>query len=299
VGEPDRRSILEELRLRGFRPDRRRGQNFLFDGQLLEALIDDARLPEGASVVEIGAGAGTLTRRLLARGHRVVAVEIDLLLADYLRQALQPGRILTSQGVTGPADARFTLVVADALATKNRLSPLLIDALSSLNGPFALVANLPYAIASPVVQLLLELDGPEMQSIGALVQSEAAERWVSGPGSKKYGSLSVSLQLMGTGDISRRVGRQLFSPPPKVESAFFVWRRQPGRSLTGEWRRAHQLARRLFRQRRKMLRSILSRAGETIAWRETAIDPQSRPEHLTPEEFVELARLLSQSESQR
>ncbi len=297
--ESERREILADLRQRGFRPDRRRGQNFLFDRQLLDAFIDDAQLPARSRIVEIGAGAGTLTRRLLERGHRVVSVEIESVLVDYLRESLRPARIVGRDSVIEEPEgnADFSLVVGDALANKNQLSSSLTQELQQDSAAIHLIANLPYAIASPVVQLLLELRNPQLEIVGVLVQSEAAERWCASPGGKDYGAISVTLSLLGRGVIARRVGRQLFSPPPKVESAFYVWRRFANAEYADGIGRAHRLGRRLFRQRRKMLRAIIGKGSQGPPdWASAGIDPTLRPEQLAPPQFVRLAEILTQED---
>ncbi|MCA8959470.1 MAG: methyltransferase domain-containing protein [Planctomycetes bacterium] len=292
---------MEDLRRLGFKPDRRRGQNFLFDPQLLEALIDDAGLPPGARVLEVGAGAGTLTRRLIDRGHRVTAVEIDPRLVRYLREALTPERFIDSAGNTcagiAASASRFTLLGGDALSGKNQLNPLLVAELSSLAEPFHLVANLPYAIATPLVQLLLDLPASyHIESIGALVQREVALRWGAHVGTHDYAAISVAFQLLGEGHIGRRISRQLFSPPPQVESCFFTWSRTPGRLWSPSRRAAFQLARRLFVHRRKMVRSILKEAAPAVDWEGVGVAPDLRPEGLSPEALERLAAELARVE---
>ncbi|MEM7263907.1 MAG: 16S rRNA (adenine(1518)-N(6)/adenine(1519)-N(6))-dimethyltransferase RsmA [Planctomycetota bacterium] len=293
------------MRDRGFRADRRRGQNFLFDPQLLDAFIDDAGLREPARVLEIGAGAGTLTEALLTRGHSLVVAEIEPVLCDYLIETLRPARIVSTDGdvatisVEAPSASSvggpdWTLVQGDVLETKNQLSSAVVAELERNDSSFHLVANLPYAIATSVIQLLLERNAPEMRSIGVLVQREAAERWVAAPGSKEYGALTVLLDLMGEGRITRSVRRGLFIPPPKVDSAFFVWSRNPGVRFDARLKRVHDLARQLFSHRRKMVRAILKSEGlEPEFWRSVEVDPQARPEALASDAFVRLADGLS------
>lgn len=279
-----RAEILAELEALGFRSSARRGQNFLFDRQLLEALIDDcdagAREPiSPATVLEVGAGAGTLTRRLVARGFEVLAVEIDPVLCDYLR------RHIFADDAPGA-----TLIAGDVLHNKNRLAADVDDALRR-SAPYRLIANLPYAIATPLLQLLLCHDIPPV-AIGALVQEELALRWCAGPGSKDYGPASVMLQLCGAGAIRRRVPAHLFTPRPRVESAFYVW--HPRGAPPPERGAVNRLCRGVFSSRRKMLRSQL---GERLPeddpwWRRAGLDARMRPEEVPPPGFLALAKEL-------
>ncbi len=267
-----RSSILEELRDRGFRFDPRKGQNFLFDGNLLRALVRDAEVPDGCPVVEVGPGPGTLTRVLLERGEPVVAIEIDSLLAKYLKDSF-PGELLQ-------------VVEADALETKNRLSAEILAALPE--GEFQLVANLPYSIASPLVCLLVE-ECPRMTGFGVLVQQEVAERWVAAPGSREYGTSSVLLSRLGAGQITRKVPPHAFVPAPRVDSAFYRWtRRVPVPDQPQGWMK---LVRTCFQGRRKSLSRLLGQLGLT-EWEVEGLTGGSRPDQVSPDQWVELARLV-------
>ncbi|MGB1072150.1 MAG: 16S rRNA (adenine(1518)-N(6)/adenine(1519)-N(6))-dimethyltransferase RsmA [Planctomycetota bacterium] len=205
--------------MRGFRFDPRKGQNFLFDGNLLRALVRDSEISPDLPILEIGPGAGTLTRALLAAGSQVTAVEIDPLLAGYLRE-------------TFPEDS-LRVVEADALETKNRLSEELLAALPE--GEFQMVANLPYSIASPLVCLLVEAC-PRMTGFSVLVQQEVADRWIAVPGSREYGTSSVLLSRLGQGRITRKVPPHAFVPAPRVDSAFIRWQRaHPAPDQPRDW----------------------------------------------------------------
>jgi len=274
-----RAAVLADLARRGFRFQSRLGQNFLFDPQLLEAFLDDASVAAGERVLEVGAGAGTLTERLLARGAEVVSAEIDAILLDHLRER-------------GPHPA-LTLVAGDALGPAETLAPALSAALDAGDRPFRLVANLPYAIATPLVMRLVAR-ASRLAGIAVLVQAEVAERWVATPGGKEYGAASVLLAIAGRGRIARRVSGRLFTPAPRVESAFYVWEPAPVAgidlpSLLG-------FARGLFQHRRKMLRAILrERVAETDpAWARAGADPRARPEELSPETLLALWRELGE-----
>ncbi|MFQ5653340.1 MAG: 16S rRNA (adenine(1518)-N(6)/adenine(1519)-N(6))-dimethyltransferase RsmA [Planctomycetota bacterium] len=274
---PSRRQILDDLRGRGFRFRRRRGQHFLFEPQLLDALVRDAGVKESERILEVGAGTGTLTRTLLARGCHVLAVEIDGDLARYLTDSID--------------SPRLTILPADALAGKNHLSSPVEVELSRWAAPFRLVANLPYSIATPLLMLLLE-HLPRFQGAAVLVQREVAERWVAREGSPAYGPASVLLALFGEGRILRHVPRHLFTPPPRVDSAFYLWR--PSGGPPGRLDGVRRLVRRLFQGRRKMLRSLLKGTLPDADpwWGIAGIDPRWRPEQVPPEGFLRLEERL-------
>ena len=251
---------MEALRARGYRPNSRWGQNFLFDPKLLDAFVADAEVHEGEALLEVGPGAGTLTRRLLDLGCRVVAAEIDPILCEHLR----------SEFSDSIAAQQLILWQGDALAKKSTLDDGLSQTISALCPMFRLVANLPYAIATPLIHTLLQRDTregeSEMSGFGVLLQKELADRWVAASGEAEFGPTAVALSLTGSGRVTRKVGRKLFVPPPKVDSAFVLWRRE--RSLTDADRSVLEITRKLFSQRRKMLRSLLREVlpAETEWW---------------------------------
>lgn len=178
-----------------FRHSHSLGQNFLTDRNLLSAIVADAGVSPTDTVIEVGAGQGALTRPLAETGARVIAFEIDTRLGEYLR----------------PLEAEFpnlTVVFADFM--KCDLADFGVTGFKS-------VANLPYYITTPV--LFRFLDNPGCESVTVMVQKEVAERIVAPPGGKDYGVLSVSAQLVGKPHITRNVGRQMFTPPPNVDSA--------------------------------------------------------------------------------
>ena len=278
---------MESLKLRGYRPNARLGQNFLFDPNVLEAFLEDANVVSGETILEVGPGAGTLTERMLARGCRVLAAEIDSRLCEHLR----------AEFAEPLASGQLTLWEGDALQRKSSLHPELEGAIAKL-GAYRLVANLPYAIATPLLHGLLALQvhaqgSCDMLGVAVLLQKEMAERWVAPPGGGDYGPTAATLHYYGEGRITRRVGRKLFIPPPKVDSAFLVWSRL--RPLDDSYLPFVELGRRLFSQRRKMLRALLKGELEVSDrwWGEHGVDPQARPEVLSPEQLVSLSRRLS------
>ena len=205
---------------------------------------------------------------MLARGLEVITCEIDPILVDFLK----------ARG----SHPQLTLVAGDALGSKERLSPELLAALGEGDPrPYRLVANLPYAIATPLVMRLLARD-PRLAGVAALVQSEVADRWVASPGGKEFGPAAVLLEGFGRGKITRRVPGHLFTPAPRIESSFYVWEPTAG----GERDHLADLlafTRGIFLHRRKMLRAILRDRlpEEDPAWKRAGVDPTQRPEELS------------------
>lgn len=243
------------------------GQNFLTDKNLLSAIVADAKVENGDIVVEVGAGQGALTQPLAATGARVIAYELDGRLEKYLRpiEKMYPD---------------LTVVMGDFMKAA------LPDAKS-----YKAVANLPYYITTPV--LFRFLDDPRCDSVTVMVQKEVAERIVAFPGGKDYGVLSVNAQLCGTPEITRVVKRQMFSPPPNVDSAV-VRITKNGR---GSDEKTKAVVRAAFAMRRKTLQNCLvsvgyDRSRVLSALGEMRLDPAVRGECLSPEQFVLLAKRL-------
>src|SRR5947209_693011 len=263
-------SILADA---GSEPRHRFGQNFMIDRNLVRLVAEAGEVAAGDLVIEVGPGTGTLTEELLGRGAEVVAVEIDRDLAAALRRRL--------------ADCpNFRLIEGDALAGKHELNAELLAALHSAAGrPRKLVANLPYNIASPLVIELL-IGGVDL--LAFTVQKEVADRLRAGAGSDAYGGLTVMAQLLARVEVLRTLPPQAFWPAPKIESSLVRLRREDRLGvLAGAFGRFVQ---QLFSARRKTLRKGLSQAGypadALIAGQ--GLDPQARPETLSPAELHSL-----------
>ena len=184
------------------RPRKSLSQNFLTDPEVLDAIVAAAELSPGDNVVEVGPGLGVLTRRLLAAGASVMAVEVDPRLAEYLRRELY--------GVK-----RFELIEADALSLHPReFFP---------DRPIKVVANIPYHITSPLLHTFLEGERPPELTV-LLVQLEVAERVAAPPGRMSY--LSVFAQNVATAEVIARVPAAAFEPAPAVDSAVLRLRRR-------------------------------------------------------------------------
>jgi len=255
---------------RGIRPKHRFGQNFLHDGNQLRKLVDAAAVRPGETVLEIGPGTGTLTEELLAAGARVVASEIDADMIAILRERLGD---------------RITLVEGDCLDGKRRLAPALLAALGG--GPFVLVANLPYAAASPVMAILATRH-PECRGQFVTIQREVADRLLAESGTREYGPLTVGIRLHAEVRLLATVRPASFWPIPEVNSAMVAIEPRPTRPFAdaAEAEAFEAFVARLFAGRRKQLGSLL---GRDRGW-PPGVEPAMRPEELSPERLAELFR---------
>lgn len=274
--------IKELLESRGLSPKRSLGQNFLIDHNLIRKLVDEAGVGAGDLVLEVGPGTGTLTEELLARGCEVVACELD----DALAAMLEERRA----GI--PGGERLTVVHADCLKDKQtlatELSRILREKLDARRR-FALVANLPYGAATPLMMTLL-VDWPECDRMAVTIQREVVDRLMAPPRSHDRGALSVLAQALAE---IRRVAvlpRECFWPRPDVTSAMVLLTRR-AQPLTSDPRRLSAACRVLFGQRRKQLGSIL---GRDTPWPE-GVEPTMRAEELTVEQVDALSTVVPQS----
>lgn len=258
----------------GLSPRKQFGQNFLIDHNHLRALIDAAHLAPGETVLEVGPGTGTLTEELLARGCRVVAAEIDRGLSRLLQERLG-------------ANPAFELVEGDCLDRKSEVAPALLAALGS--GPFRLIANLPYACATPLMLTLL-LHHPGCRGMWVTVQREVAQRLEARPGDDAYGAISVIAGVLA--DVRRlaTLPGGCFWPPPNVTSTMIQVIRRPT-PLSNDPDALAQVVRLAFAQRRKQLSAAF---GTDFPWPEGILGTQ-RAEELAPEQFAALAEAWRQT----
>jgi 16S rRNA (adenine1518-N6/adenine1519-N6)-dimethyltransferase len=285
--------IRSELAARGLRPKHALGQNFLHDQNQLRRLVAAAALEPGALVLEVGPGTGTLTETLLDAGCEVVACELDRDMAAIVRDRNadraenmpgMPG--VFSGGALERRPGRLRLIEADCLAGKHALAPALLEALGGR--PFTLVANLPYQAATPLMATLLERH-PECRGQFVTIQREVADRLLARAGTDAYGPLSVTMSLLAQVEQIAVLPPGCFWPAPKVTSAMVAVRPRPPAERPFEpWEAFAAFVQRTFGQRRKQLGTILGRDAVAA----TGIDPTRRPETLTPDEWVHLARVL-------
>ncbi len=263
------------LRKYGLRAKKSWGQNFLGDESILDDIARLAAPEPGQRVVELGAGLGHLTVRLLARGAEVVAVERDRDMARVLRGEL--------------AD-RITLLEADA-------ARLDYAALAAPVGRVAVVGTLPYHLSSPILFSLLDQAGSVSRAV-LLLQLEVAERIAAGPGSRGCGVLSILMQQRARVTVERIVPPGAFHPPPKVRSAVALIAFGEPRAAVGDEPRFRRLVKAGFAQRRTTLGNALraSRLGSPAALARALaaadVDPARRAETLSVEEWARLARAL-------
>ena len=272
LGAADVRELAERL---GVRPTKQRGQNFVIDGNTVRRIVRLAGVGAADVVVEVGPGLGSLTLALLPHVARVVAVEID----DVLASALQP----TVADRRPDLVERLEVVHADALAVSALPGP----------APTAVVANLPYNVSVPVLLHLLETF-PSIERVLVMVQLEVADRLAAGPGSKVYGVPSVKARWYG--DVSRvgTVGRSVFWPAPNVDSGLVSVVRGAPPETTASREEVFAVVDAAFAQRRKTLRAALATwAGSASAaeatLRAAGIDPSARGEMLDVSDFARLA----------
>jgi 16S rRNA (adenine1518-N6/adenine1519-N6)-dimethyltransferase len=251
--EPSPRQTLSYLRNlfeeRGIRPKSKLGQNFLIDLNLLDLLLRAAELTRDDLVIEVGSGTGSLTARLAEQAGAVLSVEIDPAFF-----------VLTGEAVAGRDNV--TLLHADILARKNELNPGVLAALDEVGGRsgctrLKLVANLPYAVATPVIANFLLVDVP-LERMVVTVQWEIAERLLAEPGTKAYGALAVLVQSLADVSLVRRLAPAVFWPRPQVASAIVLI--QPNaakRAHVGDVVRFRNFLRDLYVHRRKNLRGAL------------------------------------------
>jgi 16S rRNA (adenine1518-N6/adenine1519-N6)-dimethyltransferase len=255
LGPADVRSLAHAL---GIRPTKQRGQNFVIDANTVRQIVRSAHLEPDDVVVEVGPGLGSLTLALLGSVSRVVAIEIDPLLAAAL-----PATVATF----APDHAeRLEVVEADALR---------VDALPG-PAPTALVANLPYNVSVPVLLNLLALL-PSLRSGLVMVQSEVADRLAAEPGSRTYGVPSVKAAWYADVRRAGAIGRNVFWPAPNVDSGLVAWERRDPPAVSVSREEVFAVVDAAFAQRRKTLRSTLKgMAGSAAAAEGAARCPQTQ-----------------------
>ncbi|NIR49989.1 ribosomal RNA small subunit methyltransferase A [candidate division KSB1 bacterium] len=257
-----------------FRPKKSLGQNFLVDENIARKIIQ-ALAPNPKDVVlEIGPGFGVLTKYLLPKVAKVIAVEIDTKLAEQLETEF-------------PEFENFHLIQADFLKIH------LDEWVETHTGRFRILGNIPYHITSPVIFKVLELR-ERIFDMTLMIQKEVAQRIVASPGTKDYGILSVVSQLYSEPDILFNVSRNVFRPKPEVASSVVRWLFSKKAFQIENEDVLDELIHGAFQQRRKMLRKSLKSIPEFAKkLNDVDFELEKRPEQLSPEEFVSLSNLLS------
>jgi len=270
------RSLADRL---GIRPTKQRGQNFVIDANTVRRIVRTAGLDPSDVVVEVGPGLGSLTLALLGSVSRVVAIEVDPLLAAAL-----PGTV--ADFAPGYAD-RLEVVEADALRVTDLPGP----------PPTALVANLPYNVSVPVLLHLMALL-PSLRRGLVMVQAEVADRLAAEPGSRTYGVPSVKAAWYAEVRRAGSIGRNVFWPAPNVDSGLVAWERRDPPAVSATREEVFAVVDAAFAQRRKTLRSTLKGMAGSAAAAEDAlshagVSPMARGESLGVEDFARVAEGLA------
>ncbi len=264
-----RRQLTELLDRHGLQASRALGQNFVVDPNTVRRIARLAGIGPDDHVVEIGAGLGSLTLALAETGATVTAVERDRHLVPVLREVL--------------AETTVSLIEADAMEAD---WPHLLAGASR----WVLVANLPYNIATPLVCDLLD-QVPAIDRMLVMVQREVAERLAATPGGRAYGIPSVKVAYWARAKVVGRVGPEVFTPRPRVDSALIeIVRHAGGPAVPGDPERLFALVRAGFGQRRKMLRRALAGLVDDAGFVAAAVDPSERAERLDLAAWSRLAQ---------
>jgi len=271
---PDARTLLRKY---GLRAKKTWGQNFLVDERVLDSIVRESGCGEGDTVVEIGAGLGTLTVKLALAAGRVIAVERDRDMAAILRAELR-------------GNERVTVAEANALTFDYAAVA------ASSPAPPIVVGNLPYQIASPILFRLLEARA-HLRRLVVMLQAEMAERIVAAPSTPEYGALTVMVRMVGEPRIAFRVPPHCFHPAPRVASAVLRIEPlpEPRAPITDDgW--FHDVVHAAFGQRRKTLRNALRTIADPeaidAALADAGIDGQLRGETLDVAAFARLSEAL-------
>lgn len=283
-----KQQIQQLLASAGIEPNKRRGQHFLIDLNLMRYLLDSAGIGPDDIALEPGCGTGSLTEALAELAGKVIAVEVDPNLARIAR-----GKLDSASNVE--------LINEDILETKHKLNPAVVetiqDARKKYTGSLCLIGNLPYNVAGPMMLNLIT--GPVVADcMYVTVQKEVAERMAAAPGDWSYGVLSILMATAGEVEVLKILKPTVFWPMPQVKSAMVSFNRS--RAKVGEIKSMELLRQvvNLFMQhRRKMLKACTKFAAGQLAriksWEEifakAQIDPHLRPEQLAPEQYLQIA----------
>lgn len=254
------------------------GQNFLTDENLLNEIAEKAGVTKDTTVLEIGCGAGALTRVLAAKAKKVVGYEIDKTLISVLKETL--------------AEFDNTEIV-----NKDVMKVGVKEIEDKLGGKYVIVANLPYYITTPIVMNFLE-NAKNLQAMSIMVQEEVALRFAAAAGTSDYGAITVGINLRGSAEIVLRVPREKFTPVPNVDSAVVKITMEEGKFGGADMKKVRDAVRAAFSSRRKMLCNNLmnfyrlSRSEAENALTLAGIDLTARGEKLSAEDFVRLAEVL-------
>jgi 16S rRNA (adenine1518-N6/adenine1519-N6)-dimethyltransferase len=286
--------IRQLLSSAGIRPNRRRGQHFLIDLNLMQLLVDSANIQKDDIVLEVGCGTGSMTELLAQKAGRVIAVELDRSLSEIAEKQLKDAK-------------NIKLLNADVLENKHTLNPVVVDALAlaqkQCRGRMLLVSNLPYDAASSLMMNLLT--GPTIvDAMYVTVQKEVAERMTASAASKNYGILSTFLGATGEVKTMKILKPAVFWPQPKVDSAMVSYVRNPEKSSRiTNMELFSEIVHLFMGHRRKTIlscsRLVLGKLAQIANWPEIFekcnINPAKRPETLSPKDYISIANYAGNS----
>jgi 16S rRNA (adenine1518-N6/adenine1519-N6)-dimethyltransferase len=285
-----KQQIQQLLASAGVEPNKRLGQNFLIDLNLMRLLVDNANIGNEDIVLEVGCGTGSLTQALVEQAGKVIAVEMDETLAKIA------ARELANAG-------NVEVINADILESKNTINRTVSSAIElarkNRSGRFLLVSNLPYSVASPLMMNLIT-SSIVADAMHVTVQKEVADRMTAGPGDKHYGTLSIHMTATGDVKTERVLKPTVFWPQPQVNSAMISFvRKAEKRSRIQSMELLGEVVNLLMQHRRKMVKActrfVAGKLAEINNWPEIFqrcnIDPHNRPEQLRPEDFISISNL--------
>ena len=270
----DLRSVLQKHE---FHFKKQFGQNFISDGNLLHSIVEASGITPETTVVEIGCGAGTLTRALAERAKKVYAFDID--------RDLQP---ILAETLAGLENVEVIFRDFNKLDLKEFEKEI---------EPYTVVANLPYYITTPLVTKLLE-ESEKAQGLSIMVQEEVAERFCAKENTPEYGAITAGIALKGDAKIVKRVSRNLFYPRPNVDSAVVKIQFESGRVEVKDENAYRMTVKCAFLNRRKTLENNLvnffklTREQAKMVLAEGEVDEKARGETLSPQRLAKLSDVL-------
>ncbi len=273
--------LKDVLQKHGFAFKKQFGQNFISDSNLLASIVDASGIDEHTVVVEIGCGAGTLTRALAEKAKKVYAFDID--------KQLQPVLAETLAGLEN-----VEVIFRD-------FSKVDLSELEKEIGAYTVVANLPYYITTPLVTKILE-ESQTVQGISVMVQEEVALRFCAKENTPEYGAITAAIALKGTAKIVKKVSRNLFYPRPNVDSAVVKITFDRGRIPVKSEKAYRQTVKCAFLNRRKTLENNLvnsfciSRETAKAILVQAGVDEKARGETLSPERLGVLCNVLIEND---
>ena len=285
-----KQQIQQLLASAGVRPNKRLGQHFLIDLNLMEKLVDAAHIGKNDVVLEVGCGTGSLTQAIAEKAGYCLAVEMYEPLAKIAERELAKAE-------------NVEVINVDVLASKHTINRAVTDAVESARkscaGRFLLVANLPYSVASPLMVNLITGD-ITADGMYVTVQKEVAERMTAGPGSGDYGTLSIFMSAAGDIKIERVLKPTVFWPQPQVGSAMVSFVRNEEKvSRIRSVELFSEVVNLFMGHRRKMLKACSKLAAGRLAeirnwpqiFEQSCIEPHNRPEQLSPESYIAISNL--------